>query len=93
MRERHSPRTVRRCCGDQSLRDGHVLQKQSEDALRTGCHAGMREHRHVKQGPRTQTIRHSWRSVTPWDMRDVRMAKTIRREWASREMMKLEWRA
>ena len=72
-----------------ALLDGAVETRASE----TGTSCRMREHRHVNQGPRTQTERHSWRSVTPWDMRDVRMAKTIRREWASREMMKLEWRA
>jgi len=47
----------------------------------------------LPQGPCTHTARHSGRSVSPWDTTDVRMAKPIRREWANREMTKLEWRA
>ena len=80
MSASNSPSTVRRRCGDQSLRDRHDLQKQSEAALRTDCRAGMRVHQHMTQGPDTQTARHSWRSVYLWGTRDVRMAKTIRRD-------------
>ena len=46
----YSLHTVRRCSGNQNLRDRHVLHRQSEDASRAGCQAGMLLHQHSGEG-------------------------------------------
>ena len=46
----YSPHTGRRCSGDQNFSDRHSLHRQSEDASRIGCQAGMLLHQHSGDG-------------------------------------------
>jgi hypothetical protein len=50
MIARYSPHTVRRCSGDQNFSDRHSLHRQSEDASRIGCQAGMLLHQQSGEG-------------------------------------------
>ena len=93
MSARYNPHTVRRCFVDQNFRDGHTMHRQSENGLRMGCHVGMRVHQHSDAGAShsNSTAHLAQRLSTGREV--ARVAKTMRREWTSRELTNLEWRA